>query len=70
MFFVFVFIWSFAMIAGITTVWLLGWAIKSGEFQNLRAGARSIFDEEEPEGRVTDYFPGEGPLMRQLEARR
>ena len=31
---------------------------------------RSIFDEEEPVGMVTDYFPGEAPLMRQLEGRR
>lgn len=70
MFFVFVFIWAFAIIAGITTVWLLAWAIRNGEFQNLRAGARSIYDDEEPEGKVTDYFPGEAPLLKQLEVRR
>ena len=69
MFYVFVFIWGFAMVAGITMVWLLAWAIRNGEFKDLRAGARSIFDEEEPVGMVTDYFPGEGPLMRQLEKR-
>jgi nitrogen fixation-related uncharacterized protein len=61
MFYVFVFIWSFAIIAGATTVWILAWAIKQGEFRDLRAGARSIFDEEEPVGKVTDYFPGEAP---------
>lgn len=70
MFYVFVFIWAFAIVAGITMVWLLAWAIRQGEFKNLRAGARSIFDEHEPEGMVTDYFPGEAPLMRQLEGRR
>ncbi|MBM3759444.1 MAG: hypothetical protein FJW36_04275 [Acidobacteria bacterium] len=70
MFYVFVFIWAFAIVAGITMVWLLAWAIRQGEFKNLRAGARSIFDENEPEGKVTDYFPGEAPLMRQLEVRR
>lgn len=70
MFYVFMFIWGFAMVAGITTVWLLAWAIRKGEFKNLRSGARSIFDEEEPVGMVTDYFPGEAPLMRQLEERR
>ncbi|MCX6613870.1 MAG: hypothetical protein NTW74_23865 [Acidobacteria bacterium] len=66
----FIFIWAFALIAGVTMVWLLAWAIKQGEFKNLRQGARSIFDDEEPVGMVTDYFPGEAPLMKQLEVRR
>ncbi len=70
MFYVFIFIWGFALIAGVTMVWLLAWAIKQGEFKNLRQGARSIFDDEEPVGMVTDYFPGEAPLMKQLEVRR
>ncbi|GAB4359751.1 MAG: hypothetical protein OHK0021_03940 [Bryobacter sp.] len=66
MFFVFVFIWSFAIVAGATTVWILAWAIRKGEFRDLRAGARSIFDEEEPVGFVTDYFPSEAaPIHRQ-----
>lgn len=60
LFFVFVFIWTFALIAGITMVWLLAWAIKRGEFTNLREGSRMIFDEGEPIGEVTDHFPGEG----------
>ena len=58
MLFVFMFIWAFALIAGVTMVWLLAWAIKRGEFQNLRDGARMIFDEDEPIGKVTDHFPG------------
>lgn len=70
MFYVFVFIWGFALVAGITMVWLLAWAIRQGEFKNLRSGARSIFSEDEPVGMVTDYFPGEAPLMRQIEGRR
>ncbi len=70
MFYVFIFIWAFALIAGVTMVWLLAWAIKQGEFKNLRQGARSIFDDEEPVGMVTDYFPGEAPLMKQLEVQR
>ena len=57
MFFVFIFIWSFALFAGITMVWLLAWAIRRGEFNNLRDASRMIFDEEEPEGMVTDHFP-------------
>ena len=70
MFYVFVFIWGFALVAGITMVWLLAWAIRQGEFKNLRSGARSIFSEDEPVGMVTDHFPGEAPLMRQIEGRR
>ena len=57
MFFVFIFIWSFALFAGITMVWLLAWAIRRGEFNNLRDSSRMIFDEDEPEGMVTDRFP-------------
>jgi nitrogen fixation-related uncharacterized protein len=57
MLFVFMFIWSFALLAGVTMVWLLAWAIKRGEFHNLREGARMIFDEDEPMGHVTDHFP-------------
>ncbi|MBY0507943.1 MAG: hypothetical protein K2X03_28785 [Bryobacteraceae bacterium] len=53
------FIWSFALISGITMVWLLAWAIRRGEFQNMREGARMIFDDQEPAGLVTDHFPGE-----------
>lgn len=53
------FIWSFALISGIAMVWLLAWAIRKGEFRDLRQGARMIFDDDEPIGVVTDHFPGE-----------
>ena len=36
------------------------WALRQGEFDNLQKTALSIFDEEEPVGRVTDHFPGGG----------
>ena len=58
MLFVFMFIWGFALLAGIMMVWLLAWAIKRGEFQDMRAGSRMIFDQSEPIGNVTDRFPG------------
>lgn len=61
MFGVFIFIWSFALISGTVMVWLLAWAIRRGEFRDLRQGARMIFDEDEPVGIVTDHFPGEQP---------
>ena len=59
MFLVFTVIWSFALLAGITMVWLLAWAIKRGEFNNPRDAAKMIFDEEEPIGLITDKFPGD-----------
>ena len=39
------------------------WAIRHGEFQNLQKQALSIFDEEEPLGRMTDHFPGASEKM-------
>ena len=35
----------------------LHWAHKNGQFSNLDKGARSIFDDDEPLGQVTDRFP-------------
>lgn len=37
--------------------WALHWAAKHGQFNKMEEGARSIFDEEEPVGRMTDRFP-------------
>ncbi|MCL5270518.1 MAG: cbb3-type cytochrome oxidase assembly protein [bacterium] len=42
---------------GLSAVWGLAWAVRTGQFRNLGAAARSIFDEDEPIGRVTDAFP-------------
>ena len=50
-------IWGSWVIFGITTVWALSWAVRSGQFQGLSQGARVIFDEEEPVGEMTDTFP-------------
>jgi nitrogen fixation-related uncharacterized protein len=35
----------------------LRWALHHGEFSHLQKTALSIFDDEEPVGRVTDHFP-------------
>ena len=35
----------------------LRWAVRHGEFKDLQKTALSIFDEEEPVGRMTDRFP-------------
>lgn len=37
------------------------WAVKTGQFRNVRDGARVIFDEDEPIGEPTDCFPGMEP---------
>lgn len=42
----------------VSSIYALYWSAKQGHFQNLDAGARSIFTPEEPEGQQTDYFPG------------
>jgi cbb3-type cytochrome oxidase maturation protein len=35
----------------------LVWALRRRQFDHMQAGATSIFDEDEPEGQVTDHFP-------------
>jgi nitrogen fixation-related uncharacterized protein len=57
MFWAFIFIWTMALAAGIGAVWALSWAISRGQFRNLRKAALTIFDDEEPAGRQTDFFP-------------
>lgn len=37
----------------------LGWAFKSGQFDNFQHGSLSIFGPDEPPGEPTDAFPGE-----------
>ena len=46
---------------GGATVLALGWAFRSGQFDNFQQGASSIFGPDEPEGEITDAFPGEKP---------
>jgi len=43
------------------------WAAKSGQFRNLEAGSKSIFDGDEPVGTATDDFAdkmADRPLRR------
>lgn len=42
---------------GAATVLALGWAFRSGQFENFDRGARSIFGPDEPVGMPTDSFP-------------
>lgn len=41
-----------------SAIYAFFWAQKTGEFRDLDRQARSIFDESEPEGVQTDFFPG------------
>jgi cbb3-type cytochrome oxidase maturation protein len=42
---------------GGATVLALGWAFRSGQFDNFQKGAQSIFGPDEPVGEMTDAFP-------------
>jgi cbb3-type cytochrome oxidase maturation protein len=44
---------------GGAAVLALGWAFRSGQFEDFQRGAVSIFDADEPVGEMTDGFPGE-----------
>jgi cbb3-type cytochrome oxidase maturation protein len=46
------------MLFGGATVLALGWAFRSGQFENFEQGAASIFGPDEPIGEATDAFPG------------
>jgi nitrogen fixation-related uncharacterized protein len=48
----------------ISAVWGLQWAAKNGQFKDLEKGARSIFNEVEPEGIHTDSFPTNQKLKK------
>ncbi len=51
---------GFAGLFFIGASYALYWAHKNKQLENLEEGARSIFDEEEPEGEQTDFFPSKG----------
>jgi len=44
-----------------SAVYALQWSSKNGQLRDLEKGAESIFDENEPIGRATDFFPGKEP---------
>jgi cbb3-type cytochrome oxidase maturation protein len=43
---------------GGAAVLAMGWAFRSGQFENFDRGSRSIFGPDEPVGTPTDAFPG------------
>jgi cbb3-type cytochrome oxidase maturation protein len=44
-----------------SAVYALYWASKNGQLRDFDKGAASIFDDEEPVGQPTDFFPGKAP---------
>lgn len=52
---------AFGLLAlfGASAVYGLVWAVRTGQLREFGRGATSIFDEEEPVGRMTDRFPTE-----------
>lgn len=59
--------WAFGLLGALAlgsaawAIYAFIWAAKNGQFRDLDAQSRSIFDEYEPEGTQTDHFPGHGP---------
>jgi nitrogen fixation-related uncharacterized protein len=44
-----------------SAVYALYWASGKGQLRDFEKGAASIFDEKEPIGKPTDFFPGKAP---------
>jgi nitrogen fixation-related uncharacterized protein len=57
---IYVLIFGSVLAFGLTAVYGLAWAVKTGQMRDFAAGGRSIFDEDEPIGSMTDAFPGKG----------
>lgn len=58
--------WAFFFVAGGISLAITGsavlalyWAARNNQLDHLQKGAESIFDDDEPIGKVTDRFPGE-----------
>ena len=50
-----------AVAISVSAVYGFFWALKHGQLRDFDAQARSIFDESEPAGVQTDFFPGKAP---------
>jgi len=64
---VFILLAAGLVLFGGSTLAAFYWAAKSGQFRNLEAGSKSIFDQDEPVGTATDAFAdktADRPLRR------
>jgi len=57
---VYLLVWGSVVVGGLTAVYGLVWAIRTGQLRDFAGGAVSIFDDEEPVGEGTDGFPDAG----------
>ncbi|MCC5834406.1 MAG: cbb3-type cytochrome oxidase assembly protein [Opitutales bacterium] len=48
---------AFASLFFVLAAFALYWAYRNGQLNELEDGAKTIFDDEEPMGQVTDQFP-------------
>ena len=48
-----------------SVIYALHWSIRNGQFSDYQKGANSIFDDEEPVGEVTDFFPDMKPNTKE-----
>ena len=54
------------LLFGASVIWAFYWALRGGQFSDFARGAASIFDEEEPQGCVTDAFPDRREAVERL----
>ena len=47
-----------------STVYALYWSSQRGQLRDFEKGAASIFDDEEPIGQQTDFFPGKAHVAK------
>lgn len=59
--FAFVLIFGTIALLSISVVIVFAWAVRTGQFSDFQHGATSIFDDNEPVGEMTDWFPGQRP---------
>ncbi len=44
-----------------SAAYALHWAVKNGQLKDFEKNAATIFDDQEPVGQATDFFPGRHP---------
>jgi len=59
----------FSLLFLASAVYALYWASRNGQLKEFEKGAASIFDDEEPVGQPTDFFPGQQPPPPAVERR-
>ncbi|MDR0534621.1 MAG: cbb3-type cytochrome oxidase assembly protein [Verrucomicrobiales bacterium] len=49
------------VVLGGSAMYGIYWAVRDGQYVNMKKGAEVIFGKDEPVGKVTDLFPGMKP---------